>query len=143
MLARAGTVMTGRPLVAERSLTIGKVTVTARADHVQAGPTGVVIQRLKTGRLARSGETPKARYPLLQAMVQRDERVAVSFVHVSLIDGAKRDTTFPEDKLNKALQDTAAALTGIAEGRFDPKRDARTCPTCPFFFVCPVDGLTA
>lgn len=142
MLAQAGAAMTGHALSTERRLTIGGVTVSARADHIQVGLTGIVIQRLKAGRLARNGETPKARYALLQAIVAQDERAAVRFAHVSLVDGAERDGTLSADKLRRALDETADALTGITEGRFDPRRNARYCPTCPFFFICPADGLT-
>lgn len=143
MLARARKAMTGRPLSTERRLAIEGVTVTARADHIQAGETGVVIQRFKTGRLARSGETARARYALLQAMVARDEGEIATFTHVSLVDGAECDGTLPAGKLQKAIEDTSNALAGIAAGQFDPKRNGRNCPTCPFFFICPADGLTA
>lgn len=143
MLARAGATMTGPPLATERSLTLAGVTVTARADHVQRGAAGVMIHRLKAGRLARSGETAKPRYALLQAVVSRDEGVPASFTHVSLVDGEELSATLSNDKLQKALDDTAAGLDGIRSGRFDPRPNGRTCPTCPFFFVCPTDGLPA
>ena len=143
MLAKARAAMNGRPLSTERRLVVEGVTVTARADHIQARGAGIVIQRFKAGRLARTGETQKARYPLLQAMVAQDEGQSVTFTHVSLADGAERDGTLRNDKIRQAIDEIASALAGIAAGRFDPKRDARICPTCPFFFVCPADGLTS
>jgi len=143
MLAKAGAAMSGRPLSTERQIVIEGVTVTARADHIQAGGAGIVIQRLKAGRLARTGETPKARYALLQAMVAQDEGKAATFTHISLVDGRERDGTLAADKLAKAKDEASTALAGISAGRFDPKRNARTCPTCPFFFICPADGLTS
>lgn len=143
MLARAGAAMSGRPLSTERQIVIEGVTVTARADHIQAGDAGIVIQRLKAGRLARTGETPKARYALLQAMVAQDEGKAATFTHISLVDGRERDGTLAADKLAKAKDEASTALAGISAGRFDPKRNARACPTCPFFFICPADGLTS
>ncbi len=101
----------------------------------------MVIQRLKAGRLAKSGETPKARYALLQAMVKRDEGVAARVLHLSLLDGSQRDATVAAGKLDEAVDEAAEALSAIAAGRFDPKRNSRNCPTCPFLFVCPADGL--
>lgn len=73
MLVNAGASMSGHALTAERRLTIEGVTITARADHIQMAEGAIVIQRMKAGRLAKRGETPKARYALLQAMVKRDE----------------------------------------------------------------------
>jgi hypothetical protein len=93
MLVNAGAAMSGQALAAERRLTIEGVTITARADHIQTASGSIVIQRMKAGRLAKSGETPKARYALLQAMVKRDEGVAASFLHISLLDGSQKNAT--------------------------------------------------
>jgi DNA helicase II / ATP-dependent DNA helicase PcrA len=141
MLVNAGAAMSGHALAAERCLTIEGVTITARADHIQMAGGGIVIQRMKAGRLAKSGETPKARYALLQAMVKRDEGVAASFLHVSLLDGSQKDATVAAGKLTEAVDEAVEALSAIAANRFDPKRNSRNCPTCPFFFICPADGL--
>ena len=141
MLVNAGAAMSGHAMAAERRLTIEGVTITARADHIQMAGGGIVIQRMKAGRLAKSGETPKARYALLQAMVKCDEGVAASFLHISLLDGSQKDATVAAGKLTEAVDEAAEALSAIAAGRFDPKRSSRNCPTCPFFFICPTDGL--
>jgi DNA helicase-2/ATP-dependent DNA helicase PcrA len=141
MLVNASAAMSGHALAAERRLTIEGVTITARADHIQMAEGGIVIQRMKAGRLAKSGETPKARYALLQAMVKRDEGAAASFLHISLLDGSQKDATVAAGKLTEAVDEAAEALSAIAAGRFDPKRNSRNCPTCPFFFICPTDGL--
>jgi len=141
MLINAGAAMSGHALKTERRLTIEGVTIIARADHIQKAGGGIVIQRMKAGRLARSGESPNARYALLQAMVKQDEGVTASFLHISLLDGAQKDATATAGKLTEALDGAAEALSAIAAGRFDPKRSSRNCPTCPFFFICPADGL--
>lgn len=143
MLQQAAVAMDGTPLGLERNVEVAGVRVTLRADHIQLDRAGVVIRRLKAGRLARSGETPRARYGLLQATVARDEGVEVRFEHVSLASGEVRDGTLAGDKRGKALEQVAGALEGIAAGRFDPVRNPRHCPTCPFFFICPSDGLKA
>jgi DNA helicase II / ATP-dependent DNA helicase PcrA len=141
MLVNAGAAMSGQALATERRLTIDGVTITARADHIQFTGGGIIIQRMKAGRLAKSGETPKARYALLQAMVKRDEGVAASFSHISLLDGSQKDATLAAGKLTEAVDEAAEALSAIAAGEFDPKHNSRNCPTCPFFFICPTDGL--
>lgn len=141
MLANAGAVMSGHALKTERRLAIEGVTIIARADNIQMTGDSLVIQRMKAGRLAKSGETQKARYALLQAMVKRDEGVTPSFMHISLLDGSQKDATVTAGKLNEAVDKAAEALSAIAAGQFDPKRNSRTCPTCPFFFICPTDGL--
>jgi DNA helicase-2/ATP-dependent DNA helicase PcrA len=73
--------------------------------HVQTAGGGIVIQRMKTGRLAKSGETPKARYGLLQAMVKRDEGVGASFLHISLLDGSQKSATIAAGKRTEAVAD--------------------------------------
>ena len=143
MLQQAAAAMDGIPLGVDRSFEVAGVQVNAQADHVQADGAGVVIRRLKAGRLARRGETPRVRYGLLQASVARDEGAEVRFEHVSLVNGEVRDATLALDRRRKSLEDVAAALEGITAGRFDPVRNAHNCPTCPFFFICPVDGLKA
>lgn len=140
MLVTAGAAMSGQASATERRLTVEGVTITARADHIQMAASGVVIQRMKAGRLAKT-ETPKARYALLQAMVKHDEGIAASFLHISLLDGSQKDATVAAGKLTEAVDQAAEALSDIAAGRFDPKHNSRTCPTCPFFFICPTDGL--
>jgi len=90
MLVNAGAAMSGHALKTERRLTIEGVTIIARADHIQKAGGGIVIQRMKAGRLAKSGEMPKARYALLQAMVKQDEGVTASFLHISLLDGVQK-----------------------------------------------------
>ncbi len=59
MLTNAGAAMSGHTLAAERRLTIEGVTITARADHIQMAGGGIVIQRMKAGRLAQEWRNAK------------------------------------------------------------------------------------
>lgn len=143
MLTHAKSVMTGQPLATERKMTIEGVVVTARADHVQTDGKTVSIQRMKAGRLAKSGESKKARYGLLQIIVEAEEAMPTTFTHVSLLDGAQAPATLAADKRREAHDQAAGAISAIVAGRFDPIPNGRNCPTCPFFFVCPSNGLLA
>ncbi len=142
MLGTAAGLMSGQALGVERRLLVSGVAIVVRADHIQSVDGRIHVHRLKAGRLAKA-ETPKTRYGLLQAVVARDEGQGVGFSHVSLVTGESRDGTLAADKIAKTVDETAGALDGISAGRFDPVRNPRNCPTCPFFFICPTDGIPA
>jgi superfamily I DNA/RNA helicase/Zn-dependent peptidase ImmA (M78 family)/CRISPR/Cas system-associated exonuclease Cas4 (RecB family) len=141
MLTHAKSVMSGQPLATERKMTIGSIVVTARADHVETDGKTVSIQRMKAGRLAKSGESKKARYALLQIMVEAEEAMPTTFTHISLLDGSQASATLTADKRREAYDQAAGAIEAIVAGQFDPIPNGRNCPTCPFFFVCPSNGL--
>jgi len=143
MIQHARTAMRGTPLAIERSITLPGVTVNARADHILQDDKGIVIQRLKMGRLSSSSkETMKSKYAVLQASVRESAKAPVSFEHVSLLTGERREETPSEKDIDKVQGQLHDALDAIAAGRFDPttKDRERRCPTCPYFFLCPADG---
>src|SRR5207249_3048486 len=94
MLATAMRLMDGTSLPPEVSLTLdGGVVVTCRIDHINSGGEGIVLRRLKTGRLSKE-ERPKARYAIMQAALrQENPGVSVEFEHVSLLTGERRRAT--------------------------------------------------
>jgi DNA helicase II / ATP-dependent DNA helicase PcrA len=141
MINQAAAVMDGESLVAERSVTLPRTgaVVTCRADHIQLTPQGVMVRRLKTGRLAKS-ETPKARYVLWQAAVRIDHPdLPVEFEHVSLVTGDRQTATLDPGKIPDGLRKIEAAIEAVNAGRFQPAPSDR-CPTCPHYFVCPTHG---
>ena len=72
MLQTAAALMQGTILPLDLSLSVaGGVTVTVRADHIASNGGKIVIQRLKQGRLAKSGESAKMRYFVLQAAARQ------------------------------------------------------------------------
>jgi len=143
MIENAVLVMDGDSLVAERSVTLPETgtVVNCRVDHIQLTRQGVVIQRLKTSRLAKE-ETEKARYILWQVAAHRDHPgVVVRFEHVSLLTGDRRTATQDPGKLQKELRKIEAVVYAVTAGNFDPNPGDR-CPTCSYFFICPTHGAT-
>ncbi len=143
MLTTAATVMKGATLARERQAIFADTTIRMEADHIQATEDGVTILRLKSGRLARSGEGKKTRYALIQKIVAQEEEKAPKLEHVSLITGERVIATPSAKDIEGAVIDIHTALHGIANGRFDPVPQERKCPTCPFYFLCPAEGIPA
>jgi len=141
MLAHARASMAGIALPIERTLVLGGIHFDARADHIVETKRGVSVQRLKMGRLNKDKETMRAKYSVLHAAVKADLKQPIVFEHVSLLTGDRRVETpsaKDADKIHGQLQN---AINDIARGQFAPKRNDRHCPTCPFFFLCPAEGL--
>lgn len=141
MVRTARTIFAGTPLDIERTGCIGTRVVRAKADNIQMSDKGIIIQRLKASRLA-TKESEKARYGLLEMMVSNDHPgVPIQFEHVSLQTGDRRVQTSDRGKLLKTAEAVLSAFDGIAAGRFDPCHSDRICPTCPYYFICPTDGI--
>jgi DNA helicase II / ATP-dependent DNA helicase PcrA len=141
MLTTAVRLSDGTILPAEVLLTVGaNFVVSCRADQISSGPEGVVVRRLKMGRLAKDEKT-KARYAILQtALSQQNPGVSVEFEHVSLLTGEQRKATIASKKLPAEIDKIERAFAGISEGRFDPAPSDYKCPRCPYYFVCPSHG---
>lgn len=141
MLATAMRLMEGTSLPTEVSLTIGGgVIVTCRADHISSSTEGIVVQRLKAGRLSKK-ETKKARYVILQTALRRQNAgIPVKFEHVSLLSGERRETTTSANKLPAEISKLEGAFADINAGRFDPDTSDFKCPRCPYYFICPSHG---
>lgn len=139
MLDTASAIMDGESLITEREVLLPGIgiVVSCRADHIQRGTGGIVIRRLKAGRLAKTEDT-KPRFVLVQAAMRVDhpgERVVVE--HISLLN---RDSqTGTEKKVDQRLAEYEEAIKAAATGEFAPKPN-QYCPSCPYFFVCPSHG---
>jgi DNA helicase II / ATP-dependent DNA helicase PcrA len=144
MLATAIDLMEGVSLPPEVSLTLGGgVVVSCRADHVSSHAGGLVIQRLKAGRLSKE-ERSKARYVILQAALRRQNPGAsVQFEHVSLLTGERRQATARDSKLFGEISKLGQAFADISAGRFEPAPSDFKCPRCPYYFICPSHGSVA
>lgn len=126
----------------DRKMKVGGVTITAKADHIAERGGGLVIQRLKTARLAKDKESAKARYGALLAMVGLDHPGwSISFEHVSLVDGQAKPDLIKADVPAKARAAIETELANIGEGLFPPKPSDRNCPNCAFYFACPAHGI--
>jgi DNA helicase-2/ATP-dependent DNA helicase PcrA len=142
MLRHARASMRGTPLDVDRTLKLSGVSLNARADHVLQDGSTIVIQRLKMGRLTKGPETLRPKYAVLQATVREQTKSSVVFEHVSLLTGDRREETPTAEQIADVKAKLQGAIDDIGRGRFDPKQDARRCPTCPYFFVCPADAAT-
>ena len=141
MIANALAMMDGRSLPVDRTVTLpgtGAV-VRCRADHIEETSAGVVIRRLKTGRLAKN-ETEKLRYTLWQLAVAKDHPgKEIVLEHVSLHTNERRQSKVDAKKLAKSLTVIENVVRNVASGAFDPS-EGDDCPTCAYYFVCPSHG---
>ncbi len=130
-----GTLPTNRQLTLPLSGTV----VSCRADDIQRSTNGIVIRRLKTGKLAKE-ETAKARYALLQAALRVDHpHESIRFEHFSLLTGKSQVTTKSSASLEKELKTMEAAVSAAGDGHFPPVAGSR-CPSCEYYFICPSQG---
>lgn len=143
MLHNAVAVMDGQSLPVELSARLPQtgVLVSCRADHIQLTEAGVVIQRLKAGRLSKI-EKEKPRYTLWKAAVVQQHDGQVYFQHVSLHTLERRQAEVDRKKLNTSLAVIEDTVRKINAGGFEPD-PGESCPTCPYYFVCPSGGATA
>lgn len=141
MIETAHGVMKGESLPADRQVVAPEsgATIRCRADHVERTANGIVIRRLKAGRLAKT-EEDKPRYILLQVAIRTDHpNEQVHFEHVSLLDGERRIATDKTKKSRDSLRACENAIAAASKGSFDPIPSQR-CPSCPYFFICPAHG---
>ncbi len=111
-------------------------TVIARADDVIATSTGTVVARIvRTGhRMSTSGQSiSDAAFHIATAASLPGCLVEV--LHLSE-DEPTTTVSFESRALGRHRDKLSAALTAIGDGRFEPDRSERTCPTCPSFFIC-------
>jgi len=143
MIETAHGVMCGENLPAERQVVApgSGAVISCRADHVERTSSGIVIRRLKAGRLAKA-EEEKPKYILLQIAIRTDHpNEEVHFEHVSLLDGERRKATDKTKEAGDKFKACDDAIAAAGSGSFDPSPSQR-CPSCPYFFICPAHGLT-
>ncbi|MGB8343624.1 MAG: 3'-5' exonuclease, partial [Ktedonobacteraceae bacterium] len=58
------------------------------------------------------------------------------YIH-NLSTGETLPITFTPKREQKLYEELQKSLSALERREFPPKPDARLCPTCPFFFVCP------
>jgi superfamily I DNA/RNA helicase/Zn-dependent peptidase ImmA (M78 family) len=110
--------------------------VSVTPDRIILTPDGTVhVQRIRTGRETKS-EAEKPIYALLRAGAQAQypgKRIMVETFYLST--GKKVEVAASSDA--KSLEQYAKAIALIEQGNFEPSPDARTCPKCQCYFVCP------
>jgi len=106
-----------------------------RPDHVESGPDGPVVRRLRTGRPPKSKPDDDI-YALYHHAAQQElgsARVEILYLTTDDAVPMPMSGTVIGNRLKKYDQ----AIAGIRAGRFPAKPDDRTCPRCPQYFICP------
>lgn len=123
----------GEDVSTEWIAAVGDRMITLRPDRVLETPSGVLAQRLKTGRKAKS-EDEKPGWALMG--VAATQAFPGRSIELEAFYPAKagRVTIMPA-KGGKAISDYSEAIAGIESGEFSPS-PGRDCPTCQYYFVC-------
>jgi hypothetical protein len=113
--------------------------VTFVPDNVEQLEDGTeVFERLRTGRVTKN-ELTKDIYALYAVAARESNPAAPARVQVRSLSS---DTVQPVELKDRAIQARLAhydaAIVGILQEQFPPKPDARECPRCPHYFICPL-----
>lgn len=105
-----------------------------RPDHVEMGPGGPVVRRLRTGRPPKKiDDDIYALYHHGAAQEFGTARVEALFLTTDEAVAVPMSATVIGNRLAKY----DAAIAGIRAGQFPAKPDDRMCPRCPQYFICP------
>lgn len=109
--------------------------IRVRPDHVEQGPDGPIVRRLRTGRppKAKPNDDIYALYHHAAGQELGSARVEVLYLTTDEAVPVAMSGTVIGNRLEKYDQ----AIADIRAGRFPPKPDDRTCPRCPQYFICP------
>ena len=116
------------------TLDVGDAQVVVQPDERTRRSDGkLVLRRIRTGRMtSKSTDTLDAAAYQLAAGTHGE----IEFVFLS--DESRAGIAMTERKLNTRKDRIEAAAAAIRAGKFpaDPDRPSRTCPRCPYFFIC-------
>ena len=105
-----------------------------KPDHVEIGPDGPVVRRLRTGK------PPKKIDGDIYALYHEGARRAYGKARVEALF-LTTDEAVPVEMSAKVIEGRLKkyddAIAGISAGEFPPKPDDRMCPRCPQYFICP------
>jgi DNA helicase II / ATP-dependent DNA helicase PcrA len=115
-------------------------TIQLSIDRVEQ-PSGGVPARFVRARAAgkrKEKPTPGPReYLYAQAYKQHHGAQTLELYVHNLSTGETMPITFTPKREQKLYEELQESLTALERREFPPKPDARMCPTCPFFFICP------
>ena len=104
-----------------------------RPDHVEIGPDGAVVRRLRTGRPPKKiDDDIYALYLVAARQELQGARVEALF----LTTDETKPLSMTDVVIRKRLQKYDDAIAGIRAGQFAAKPNDRTCPRCPQYFIC-------
>ena len=104
-----------------------------RPDHVEVGPDGPVVRRLRTGR------PPKDIKDDIYALYQLGARRELAGARVEalfLTTDEAVPVSMTQRKVDHRMAKYDTAIDGIRGGVFPAKPDDWTCPRCPQYFIC-------
>lgn len=108
--------------------------IRVRPDHVEMGPDGPIVRRLRTGKPPEKVDDDiYALYHEGAAQAYGKARVEALFLTTDEVVPADMSAKVIANRLEKY----DAAMAGIRAGKFPPKPNDRTCPRCPQYFICP------
>ena len=104
-----------------------------RPDHVEVGPDGPLVRRLRTGRPPKRIDDDIYALYLVGARQELDgARVEALF----LTTDESKPIPMQEKAIRSRLEKYDDAIAGIRSGRFAAKPNDWTCPRCPQYFIC-------
>lgn len=107
-----------------------------RPDHVESGPQGLVVRRLRTGRPPKNKNIDDDIYALYHYGAAQEYGTA--HVEALFLTTDEAVSVGMSDKvIGNRLAKYDDALAGIRAGQFPAKPDDRMCPRCPQYFICP------
>ena len=112
---------------------VGGRKIALRPDRVLETPSGILAQRLKTGRRSKS-EDEKPGWALMGIAAAQEfpgRRIELEAFYPAK---AGRVPMVPA-KGGKAIAEYSDAIAGIENGEFSPS-PGRECPTCQYYFIC-------
>ena len=104
-----------------------------RPDHVEVGPEGPLVRRLRTGRPPKKIDDDIYALYLVGARQELDgARVEALF----LTTDESKPIPMKETAIRNRLEKYDDAMAGIRSGRFGANPNDWTCPRCPQYFIC-------
>ena len=104
-----------------------------RPDHVEVGPDGPLVRRLRTGRPPKKIDDDIYALYLVGA---RQELGGARVEALFLTTDESKPIPMKETAIRNRLEKYDDAMAGIRSGRFAAKPNDWTCPRCPQYFIC-------
>jgi DNA helicase-2/ATP-dependent DNA helicase PcrA len=109
-----------------------------RVEQPRSGGQPARFVRARAAGKRKEKPTPGPReYLYAQAYKQHHNAQTLELYVHNLSTGETMPITFTPKREQKLYEELQESLTSLESRAFPPKPDARMCPTCPFFFICP------
>ncbi len=115
-------------------------TIEVTVDRVETpGHPGEPVKFVKTGFGRRKDKVDPSTRELLYARASRQHHPAqpIELRFHNMSTGETFEIALKEKKEQKLYEELIQTMAAMERNEFPPKPDARTCPGCPFFLICP------